>query len=563
MDLQELVCCDELYDVSLETLKRMGFTDFFLSNINFGKSASKNPRREEKVVLPSSMKTKEKASKVTREDLKVIVKYLNDFLFLNWEKVHNFYEFATVLENFLDILIQKSFLSQYPLNLKIATRIFDIKEEFKKATFQQEHFPQEDIFKIFESKIEHEIVAFVGSPLKGLQLLGLFETRSLNFENVIVLDVNEGVLPRLRIYEPLIPREVMIGLNLDRLELEEEIQRYQFMRLISSAKNVHLVYQESKDKEKSRFVEELIWEEEKKGRRLESVGITRPSFEVKVVPRRIEIKKTPEIIAFLKNFQYSASSINMYLRNPLEFYYNRVLGLQEKEDLLDEPEAKEIGTFVHELLEDTFKKFIGKKSVIDEHFRRYFLKVLDERFEETFGKSMKSDSFLLKSVLNARMNRFLEQEASSPERKISKILFIERFFKDKIPLSCGSMNFAYKVDRVDQMEDGSIMIVDYKTGSIDPMPKAIDKIESMPLLRETIRDTVVSFQIPLYFYYLDKEYKNASINAAFYNLRTMEIHKFIDERTKHSRKQIISAFMRALNFVMAEILDPEIPFIED
>ena len=142
--------------------------------------------------------------------------------------------------------------------------MYDIVDEIRQAVFSEEPFPVEDLFKIFSEKIEREIVAFSGSPLKGLQILGLFETRALNFKHVIVMDVNEGVLPHVNLYEPLIPREVMISLNLDRLEQEEEIQRYQFMRLISSAKTVHLVYQESRDKERSRFVEELIWDAEKK-----------------------------------------------------------------------------------------------------------------------------------------------------------------------------------------------------------------------------------------------------------------------------------------------------------
>ncbi len=82
-----------------------------------------------------------------------------------------------------------------------------------------------------EERLSSQMVAFSGSPLRGLQILGLFETRALNFKNVIVVDVNEGLLPSLNIYEPLIPREVMIKLNLDRLELEEEIQRYGFHAL--------------------------------------------------------------------------------------------------------------------------------------------------------------------------------------------------------------------------------------------------------------------------------------------------------------------------------------------
>jgi len=465
-----------------------------------------------------------------------------------------------VFDSFMHLFIEKSKLTKYALNVKIASKILDIIDEIKAVSFKQEKFPYEDIFKIFDAKIQREIVAFAGSPLKGLQILGLFETRSLNFKNVIVLDTNEGVLPRLNIYEPLIPREVMISLDLDRLEQEEEIQRYQFMRLVSSAQNVHLVYQETKDKERSRFVEELVWEKDKEQKKLDAVSVTRPAFRVKVEDPKKVIPKTKEMVEVLKNHTFSASSINMYLRDPIEFYYNYVLGLREKEDLLDEPENRQVGIFVHELLEETFKPFVGKKPLIDAKFRKYFQKVLDGRFQSTFERSMKSDAFLLKTVLDARLNRFLDYEAEASERRVKEILFVENSFVDKIPLSCGEINFIYKLDRVDRMETGEILIIDYKTGSIDPMPKGIAQIEEMALSRENIFEIVKSFQIPLYFFYLDKYFEKEDINAAFYNLRTLELHKFINEKMGFDRKRIKTAFLRALDFIMKEICNPEIPF---
>ena len=109
------------------------------------------------------------------------------------------------------------------------------------------------MFRIFMNKLDHKPIAFSASPLKGLQILGLLETRSLNFENVLILDVNENSLPKLKIYEPLVPREVMISLGLNRLEKEEEIQRYQFKRLLSGARKVYLIYEESSKKEKAGF----------------------------------------------------------------------------------------------------------------------------------------------------------------------------------------------------------------------------------------------------------------------------------------------------------------------
>jgi len=514
-------------------------------------------------IYDDTLKTLEAmGTEVSRADLKAVLKDIHFCVFSRWENITTFASFSAALEEFLLTFLQKSPLDRYPLNLKIADRIMDLKEELAAVAFGGEEFPPEDIFKIFEAKIEREIVAFKGSPLKGMQVLGLFETRSLNFDNVIVLDVNEGALPKLNIYEPLIPREVMISLNLDRLEQEEEIQRYQFMRLISAAKHVHLVYQESKDREKSRFVEELVWEREKAAGDLKVVEVARSSFAVKVEARPHEVQKSAEMIKFLKNHRYSASSINTYLRNPMEFYYNYVLALREKEDLLEEPENRQVGTFVHELLEDVFTPFIGKKPKIDAKFRKLFKKKLDERFAATLGRSMKADAFLLKRVLDARLERFLENEADSEERKVKEILFVEKRFEDKIKLSCGEINFVYKLDRVDRMEDGSVLILDYKTGAVDPMPKGIERIENMDLSRESIFETVKSFQIPLYFHYLNKYFKGDEVNAAFYNLRTLEVKKFIDRKMSYDRERINKAFLRALDFVMNEILDPNTPFIE-
>jgi len=503
------------------------------------------------------------------KELQKIFDQIQTLLFIDLEPIHNFYSFSVYLEKFINTLVQNSFLQNYPLNLSIADRILEIKDELQQASFNQEQLSQEEIFKIFESKLTREMIAFTGSPLTGMQILGLLETRSLNFKNVIIMDVNEGILPKLRIYEPLIPREVMISLNLDRLELEEEIQRYQFMRLISSAENVHLVYQESKDKEKSRFIEELIWEEQKKIRSYsledlhKQVPLQRASFEVSVAARAKAVKKTPAMIKFLRNFTYSASSLNMYLINPMEFYFNYVLGLREYDDLLDEPEARHVGTFIHELLEDQYRSLLHKPLKINSAFRDNFMNQFHTKFEQNFGQGMKADSFLLKTVMQERLSRFLDKEQSKERSFTQEILCLEKHFKDTIPLSNADIKFKYVIDRIDKMQDGTIMLIDYKTGSVDLMPRAIEHIASMELSRESILEYVQSFQIPLYFYYLDKHYKNQPINAALYNLRTMELKKFIDHKMPFSREQIIAAFMRALDYIMSEILNPDINFVED
>ena len=261
-------------------------------------------------------------------------------------------------------------MDRYPFNAQIALRMQEMSDELSHSTFAGEIFEPRDLFRILQERLSTQMVAFSGSPLRGLQILGLFETRALNFKNVIVVDVNEGLLPTLNIYEPLIPREVMIKLDLDRLELEEEIQRYGFMRLISAAHHVHLIYQQNKDRTRSRFLEELIWEQEERASRIGAVDIVRGAFEVAVDKKQRVIPKTVAMVDYLKNFRFSASSINTYLQNPYAFYCRYVLGLKITDDLLEDPESRHIGTFIHDLLEETLGKFAGKKPVLDAGFQK-------------------------------------------------------------------------------------------------------------------------------------------------------------------------------------------------
>lgn len=191
--------------------------------------------------------------------LKKILKEVHEVSFAIWEDVTTFAKLVEALKTFTGILLEKSFVSSHPLNLKVLERLYEIIDELKDAEFKDLTFPKEDIFKILESKLKDEKVSFKGSPLKGLQILGLLETRSLTFDNVIIMDANENILPKVSVYEPLIPRQIMEGLGLERLKQEEEIQRYHFMRLVEGAKQAYFVYDDNPEKERSRFLEEIIW----------------------------------------------------------------------------------------------------------------------------------------------------------------------------------------------------------------------------------------------------------------------------------------------------------------
>ncbi len=490
---------------------------------------------------------------------KVLVE-IHELLFRAWEKIKDFDDFCQALEVLLSVLVKQKLAASFSFNLKAIEKIQQIKDEFKNASFSKEKFDPGQIWEIFEQKLQSEKISFIGSPLRGTQILGLFETRSLNFENVIVMDANEGTLPKLKVYEPLIPREVMLTLGLNRLEKEEEIQRYQFMRLISCAKNIHLAYEENQEKEKSRFIEELLWARQQQEKRLEVASFPRASFSLKVALQQLRIKKTAAMLQALKSATYSASRLNTYLRCPLQFYYQYVLGLKEKEDLLEAPQSSHIGTFIHELLEETFKEFVGKKPVIDSKFRRYFAKKMEERFENVLAPRMRSDSYLLKQIIINRLDKFLNSEA---QRDVQRIICLEDDRKGVAQLDCGKINFKYTVDRIDELTDKSIVIIDYKTGGSDVTPKRADALFGMAMRRESIRDNIKSFQLPLYYYFVAQDFPGIKINAQTYNLRTCEQKDFIRQEEYAHSQQIMKVCKEALSAIFNEIFDPDMDFIPD
>ena len=515
---------------------------------------------EERIYTLSAETLNNMGIKIETKKCKEVLQKIHDLFFRAWEEIDTFLDFGVNLGNLLKELSEKSMVQKFAFNLKVIEKIQFIEEQMHNLSFNKEKFKPIEIWEIFRSRLESENVSFSGSPLRGLQILGLFETRSLNFENVVVMDANESILPRLKIHEPLIPREVMITLGLNRLEKEEEIQRYQFNSLICGAKNVHLVYEKNQEKEKSRFIEELLWKMQKETQMLEVIDIPRAAFNISISSHEFFAPKTNDMAEYLKTCRYSASRLNSYLNCPLQFYYQYVLGLSKQDDLLDEPQASHIGTFIHELLENTFMKFKGTRPLIDDNFKKYFSTCMDKKFEEELKPRMKSDSFLLKKIIEKRLMQFLDREI---ERDVEKIICLEERREDSIKIGGRVINFVYTADRIDEFKDSSIVIIDYKTGGSDVAPKRFNALKSMELNIESIRENIKSFQLPLYYYFVSKEFSDRTVNAQIYNIRTLETKAFISDDEREERNNIMQVCFNALGVVFSEIFNPQVPFMSN
>ncbi|MCQ9204713.1 MAG: PD-(D/E)XK nuclease family protein [Omnitrophica bacterium] len=520
----------------------------------------KEIEQEEKIYLRSAEILNNMEIEISLDECKEVLLKLHEVLFEIWENIDTFKIFAERLGILLDVLIDKSLILNFPFNFKVIDKLRLIGEEFRSCSFGEEIFSGVEIWEVFEQKLQSEIISFQGSPLKGTQILGLLETRSLNFDNVIIMDANESVFPKLKIYEPLIPREVMLSLGLNRLEKEEEIQRYQFMRLISSAKNTHLIYEENQKKEKSRFIEGLLWQKQKQQNRLEVIKPYKAYFSVNVKVGVSQVKKTPEILRFLKESIYSASRINTYLACPQQFYFQYVLGLKESQDLLEGPDAAGIGTFIHELLEEAFGIFKGQKPVIDSNFKKRFFKLMDNKFDKEIVRRMKSDSFLLKGIIRARLEKFLEMEA---QREVAKIICLEERRRGQIKFNEDVIDFRYTVDRIDELSDGSILIIDYKTGGSNYAPKSFAALKNMAMSRDAIKNNIKSFQLPIYYHLVLKDYPRICANAELYNIRKLQRKALFSESDLSKKDDIMQVCLEALSAIFTELFDLNCPFEAD
>lgn len=494
-----------------------------------------------------------------KEKLIETIKKVHYLLFYQWEKIENFVDFSNKIKTLVDLILCNNLANQEPFILEIFKKLYEVCDVLERSIFAKDKFKKEEIFRLFLNELEKAKIAFSGSPLRGLQILGFYETRNLNFENVIILDLNEGILPYIRTKHPFIPREVLINLGIDRIEIEEQIQRYHFWRLISSARNVYMIYIESAQKERSRFVEQVIWMQQKEQNMLQIKNLFNCYFKVNLNISKTEINKTEEIIKYLKQMTFSPTVVDTYLNCPLKFYFRHILSLTPLKQISEEAEEEDIGKFVHSLLYESFKKYEGSLPIIDDNFKKSFFELFNIKFEKELKKLYKTEAYMVKSVMKAILEKFLEYEKERLfNDKIRIILSVEKKFEDKIDFSDIRLNFKFIIDRIEKTLDDTILVIDYKTGTISDL----DELEEFEKTTEYIRSKVTSFQLPLYVHIVEKNYCVNRINAMIYSVKNPENSKILFKDIL-SKEEIQRKYFEALEHIISEIFDIKIPFYAD
>lgn len=349
-------------------------------------------------------------------------------------------------------------------------------------TFEEEGLePENKLYLQIISKVISNIsVPFSGEPLEGLQLMGLMETRMLDFKNLILLSANEGILPKTTLPSSFIPYNLRLGFRLPTPEYQDALFAYYFYRLLQRSKNIRILYTSGvkgmSGGEMSRFLYQIKYES--------GLQVKESNFQNRIStqnPREIAIPKTEEVMQILARYQespektISPSALNTYLECPMKFYFKYIARIEEKEEIAEELDHRLLGNIFHECSQSLYAtipngeitmeaidSLLRNDKLIDEHLRVSYLKVYDPKISRLIDSGSNE---LILSIIKKYIREMLQYDKKICPFKL--LAMEERFY---VPISIeleGKMKTIYVggfIDRVDRTDAG-IRVIDYKTGA--------------------------------------------------------------------------------------------------
>jgi len=459
-------------------------------------------------------------------------------------------------------------------------------------------------------------IPFSGEPVRGMQIMGMLETRNLDFKNVLLLSVNEGMLPKSGGETSFIPFNLRKGFGLTTTEHKDSIFAYYFFRLLQRAENISLVYNTSTDGlnrgEMSRFMLQLLIESNHEV----SHHSLNSSIEL-TTPRSIEIKKTDELLRTLRQKYslqtgkiFSPTALNSLVDCSLQFYFKYIAGLKEADEVSEEIDGAALGNFFHHSAQYIYTSILLKKAgkdfsvqaveeaidkgtineaiqmrsisntieatdlepwlkglqqiekVVDHYFRRDFFQLKDENTPLEFNGEQLIKRKLITGFLKTLLKLDLERtpfEMTAMEKEVSEI------FEAETPEGKVSLRIGGIIDRIDQ-KYGDIRILDYKTGGTPRNPESVEA-----LFENSANRSSYIFQIFLYSIILKK--KNPEVRIA---PQILYIHKaakddyspvitfgtFKQKKDVDDIGEYEAYFREKLNELLSRLFDPTRNFVQ-
>lgn len=398
-----------------------------------------------------------------------------DNLFAFFEKLFN--------EKSLTDRLNLQFIAYYRYSLKIVKSMIDKYG----ITMRQKTF-----LHLVERTLISQTINFNGEPLKGLQIMGMLETRALDFENVIIVSLNERIYPGKHYSKTFIPQALRHGYGMSTIKHQECMLAYYFYRLISRAKNVYLLYdargKHSRNGAQSTYLKQLCLLDNKAKHKYISYNVFLNHEDENIIVKDDNIMKKIECYRQKRNNIniedpnakfLSASSINSYIKCPMSFYLEYIEGIKIKDEVVDYIDDSQYGTIIHYIAELIYSKLLGYdqsisnddltklangtrdkelRNIITISINKHYNKIGDDNITPLIGE-MK----VLGEVILFQLHNFFKEE-----KKFTPFKYIAGEKNIKNTYDIGDPEYVYNlkavIDRIDETND-YIRIVDYKTGT--------------------------------------------------------------------------------------------------
>ena len=506
--------------------------------------------------------------------------------FLSELSYFDIFKKATSINDFLNLLIKFCYELKFrELDDILFENITHFEQSFKIIKNQISPYSfeikMETLEVLINQLVNSESIDFQGEPLQGLQVMGLLETRLLNFENIILLSTNEGKLPLGNSQNTYLPFDVRQHFELHTFLENDSIYAYHFYRLIQDSSSVHLLFNALNSGvntgEKSRFITQM--EIEDSYHQIENIIIENSSDPIQ--QELIQIPKTPKVLEKLEAWKsrVSASHLTSYLYNPIDFYLTKILNTRETSEIEEELSQRSYGNLVHYALQNIYEKFIGKKLTAKDLDlpNEEVLEAINGAIEqlkhqvEFYAKGM---NFIHKSIAERVVRNVLEYDKNLVENGNSlEILSVEGnfegidFYLDEAKVD--KVSFYGFIDRVDRL-NGNLRIIDFKTAktknlaiSAPKKPEDLEKLEQL-FFRDDYKQAM---QLCIYAYSVLKEntipanfvecgiWSFAEVNKGVQNLQI-----FADQEISLN---LLETPMKSIKNLILEILDPDKDFAEE
>ncbi len=437
---------------------------------------------------------------VQDQELNIFTENIN-YIFTPVFSLNAFIEyFRNILENIVNSMKERegfSFEIEYIYNFyiqlqKINETMAEFNIELELSTF----------WNLFKGVIESSSVPFLGEPLQGLQIMGLLETRALDFKNVYILSANEGILPAVRTRNSFIPHDVRKYYGMVTHEHEDSIYAYYFYRLLKQAEKVKIFYNTESNEfgkgERSRFIEQLLREYRRKN--------SNASVKEKIVniqtaykhPETLTIKKDVKIIEHLFAMEYSPTRLQTYVDCSLKFYLKYILRLDQPEEVIESAEAREFGVVIHRILERLYQPFLG--SIISregiEKLNGQYEGICEQAYQEVMGNVdiYRGRNFIYCSIIKTLIKNYVNNEISG-KTIIGNEVTVRRNLKveNKEVLLFG------KIDRLEKHSEFTD-IIDFKTGDTKSLQFTFQNEYNRENLIEILQKKEQVLQLIFYYY---------------------------------------------------------------